>query len=555
MTDLFFNDIKTEIDNGFTESGWVMVFSLGQNFKDVEQAGVYSALVSPDKAKEALTTNTWEMRYGEGRPGFTFRGFGKTAKAKYNRFSKKGFEPLVLYREQFGNYDNYLEFSEEFRLFHNLYERFTSQDQKEYIFIDSNGDEEVAARIGRNEAFVKLSFLKDYISARGMDLLIYFDFMRFTDKPLSELQVTEPEKYFSGDKYFYRLIVREIDGLLSNERTQGWIMGKCIMTKIKGYKPELFGNMDIRDEYAEFSYDFDENGKEKYFTCNEDKLANYFVEKGNAPLYVTPIYFSREVLKKYYDNPGKYTVSDGQISCNSVWSLRLDNSCKDYVIVLLGDLGKLHHKEQLYWKSFNIPPRKEGFSYTAYKRFFEGEPCDPVHPELYLKMSLEQFNKRWEMRFGWHLFRPLSGEDDHYLKGLHLLTSKNNEKEFDEQILALAKIFIDSLNEAEMSRSIALTKENAKGLDKLEAFLQSMDISIPDMLKFFRSLQSLRSSTVAHRRSTNRADTKRTLEYFHIGEKDLNIVLEEIFLNLIRSLKAMEEVLLKKEPALTPNII
>ncbi len=57
------------------------------------------------------------------------------------------------------------------------------------------------------------------------------------------------------------------------------------------------------------------------------------------PTYLTPIYFSKDVLAKYYLKPELYEVNDGYIRCQWVWKLDVDNLNKDYVSVYLGDLG------------------------------------------------------------------------------------------------------------------------------------------------------------------------------------------------------------------------
>ncbi len=546
MEHILFDDIKKQIETGFINQGWVMVFSFGHNFKNVEQGGLYSALVSSDKVKDSLQNYSWELRYGNGRPGFVSHYKDKQEITEYYRFSDKGFEPLIYYREEFGQYDNYLELSEEFRLYHNLYENFTSHEKKEYIYSDDNGDKEVVAKIGKNEAFIKLKFLKDYISARQMHCLIYFDFMRFSKKTLTELNIEKVNKNFSSDKYFYNHLITDIsDRNIRDDKTQSWIMGKSLIENIKDYKPNIWGTIEERDNYSEYIIGYDDNGNEEYFTCDDEKLGNYFGKNPDAPLYVTPVFFRKEVLKKYYDNPTKYSVNDGHISCHSIWSLRLDNNNKDYVIVLLGDLGKLHYKEQLYWKSYNIPPKEEGFSYTAYKRFFAGEPSNPESPDLLLTMRFVQFNESWVKKYGWYLFKPLSQEDNHYFKSLHLLTSSDNEKEFDEQILALTKVFIDSLNEKEIIKGIEIAKENPKGIDKFESFLESNNLKVPEMIEFFRNIQALRSSTVAHRRSLKRKDTKKVLTYFKFDEKSIDEILEGIFENFIRTLNTIESYLIK----------
>ena len=70
------------------------------------------------------------------------------------------------------------------------------------------------------------------------------------------------------------------------------------------------------------------------------------------------------------------------------------------------------------------------------------ENDDPVHQIKYLR---EQINKKFQTTYGFPLFRQLSEDGRHVLNALHSLIT-NEQKEFDEQILYLAKGFIDSLD-------------------------------------------------------------------------------------------------------------
>lgn len=516
---LLFNDIKKKIESNFIESGEVMIYGSAHNFKVVSPfSGLYSALVSPENVSDALKNHTWECK-----------------------FSNKGFEPLIYIRDEMGQYNSYLELSEEFRLYYNLYEKFESHEDKEYIYIDNNGDEEIVVKIGKQEAFIKLKFLKDYISVRQMHFFIYFDFMRFSNKTLTELSIKELNENFSTDTYFYNHLIRDIgNGISGDPKTQSWIMGKSLIKNIKDYKR---GTIEERNKYCEFIIDYDENGNEKYFTCDEEKLGNYFGKNPDAPLYVEPVFFKKEVLTKYYNNPNKYSVIDGYISCVSLWGIRIDNNNRNYVAVMIGELSKLHYKEQLYWKHFNIPPEKDmRYSRTAFMRGFAGRPCNPESPDLLLKMKLRQFNKAWLKKYSWYLFKPLSEKDHHYLESLHLLTSAENQKEFNEQILALTKIFIDSLNEKEMIKGIKI-ENDSKGIDKLQSFLESKNLKVSQTIEFYKNIQELRSSTVAHRKSEK--INKKIHKYFEFENRSLSEILEGIFGSFIEILDAIEHRLMK----------
>lgn len=172
--------------------------------------------------------------------------------------------------------------------------------------------------------------------------------------------------------------------------------------------------------------------------------------------------------------------------CGGYWSLRLDNSHRDYVIVYLGDLGKLSHKEQLYWKSFNVVP-DGGVSEVAFRRGILGQWADTDEPALAFKATYERFREAWREKFGWDLFKPLNPEDEHYWGTLHVPTSEN-QKEFDDQVMALAKLLIERLNEREIAKHITV-EQNDKGITKFEKYLDT--IGFPDRQQFITLLRNL----------------------------------------------------------------
>ena len=101
----------------------------------------------------------------------------------------------------------------------------------------------------------------------------------------------------------------------------------------------------------------DEQGGEIEATCNEDELSNYFTDRG-TPHFLTPVFFSREVLAKYYQEPSRYQVRDSSLRCLNLWILPIDITEEGLIQVWLGDLGRIPYKEQLHWRQFNVPPQR-----------------------------------------------------------------------------------------------------------------------------------------------------------------------------------------------------
>lgn len=220
---------------------------------------------------------------------------------------------------------------------------------------------------------------------------------------------------------------------------------------------------------------------------------------------------------------------------------------------MLADLGDLDYNEQMHWRTFNVAKDVDmEMSLTAFQRWMAGNFCDVCYPDLRFKYQFERFHSEWNEIFGWDLFLPLVDADSHRFKTLHCLTTANNSSDFDEQVLSLTKIIVDSLNQKELQNGIDDNNEKVKlfltekkissvselkaGIDKLCCYLWSMGYDCPDMIEFFRKLQSLRSNSIAHRKSKDRKDVQKTYKYFQIDIKNQQEVLEDIFVKAIMTL-------------------
>lgn len=539
---ILFIDFLASMNKKFIESGWITVSA----------ECLHSALVSDEKLSDALSRYEWDLRKGSNGVSEIW----SDGKWSFCHDGIDVLEPFVLYRSANYDIDNYVELSQDFRVLLNMHDRYVSPTEHCFVVDNENGDWEKVAEIKGETIRIKLTILRKYLALRRMNLLLFFDEMRFSQQSFQELGLTPVmNQIVKDDDYIYSyssLVNCHADG----NKSGGWIMGKCVLRyREKDYNRDSFDQDDR--QYAEFIYDYDDEGEPMSHSCKKEFLSNYFVANGDNPLEMTPIFFKKEVLDKYYSNPNKYTVSDGAVGYEGSWSLYIDNDHRNYVIVPLVYLGNLDYSEQLYWKGYNVSPERDmGFSKTAYTRWMEGNFCDPMFPDLQFKHRFKQFNKKWEKQFGWPLFLPLIDEDEHRYKTLHCLTTENNHSDFDEQILSMTKLVVDSLNQKCLlseiddsntevesflkERKVTSSLELKAGIDKFQAFIFSKGMKCPDMVNYLRKVQSLRSNSVAHRKSNKRKDLAKLYEYFKLDELSEQQVLEDIFVKMIKTLDTLE---------------
>ena len=293
-------------------------------------------------------------------------------------------------------------------------------------------------------------------------------------------------------------------------------------------------------EFIDFIIEETADGEMISFSCNPEKLANNFGANPQAPNYLTPVFFKREVLQKYYNSPERYVVGDSMLSCGGYWSLAIDNNHEKIVIAYLGDLGRdLPEKERAYWKSFNIPPEGK-LSETKIRRDFMAEFCDPEGKDLLFKQRYEQVNKEWKRVYGWQLFVPLQKDDIHFYKNMRIPLN-GSRSEFDSQVSSLAKICIDALNTKMIRKTlVGEIDKDAKSISLLKQLLTEQNFSdFKDGVEMMKLVQGLRSSGVAHLKGSN---YEKIIKKNDFENKDLVL----LFSDFLSELVSFMEVLLKK---------
>jgi hypothetical protein len=223
--------------------------------------------------------------------------------------------------------------------------------------------------------------------------------------------------------------------------------------------------------------------------------------------FLTPVFFRRQVLEKYYAEPRKFCVTEwSQVACLDLWGIPIDRTSEDLIQVWLGDLGSIPYTEQLHWRQFNIAPRG-GITERRFRQDFGAEFVDvtgePIHD---FKSSFERVQSASQQRYGAPLFLPLSEKDKGLYETLHVPTN-DEPKAFDEQILALAKTTVDSLNVELLERLSGARIDNNRmkgSMDLLEVWLdRRLGTEQPrNVMRPLRGLQAIRSASVAHRKGS-----------------------------------------------------
>ena len=529
--------------------------------RDSHEHAIYCALIPSHRVEQALSEPAdWDLHFYRGKPSAV--GVGPF---QYVRFGvDNGIEPLVINRDfiesqiNYGKRTDYSEISEEFRLFHNLYH---DREKDEYIKIDDEGKEHRVAVVDRNHIQIRLKEIRQFLAIREMYLSIQFRYYEFSAHSLAELGSSEDkiESYrkttADGEMCWTHSYYEEIHDC---KRSYSVLEGKRLVKPLPKSKSGFEGfAAEAQKKYVKFIVGVDGNGEEVVHSCDPAKL-NRYGSNPDAPYDITPVHFRKQVLDKYYNEPSKYSVEDSQVSC-PWWSMRIDNHHNDKFIVWMRELCSLPYSEQLYWRLHNIPP-EGGLSKTYFERNVKGQFSDSDQPEFLFKDSYQALQKESEKCLGWHLLRPFDPRDKYNLKSLRI-PSTDEQRDFDDLVLSLSKILIDSLNLKGLKKLISPKheetlssnqKENLKrSIGCLEIALKSCGAEdAENYIAFLRKLQELRSTGSAHLKGSN---YEKIAQHFNFEGQSLRKVFAGILWNALGVLDYF--IFLVRSRQINPEII
>ncbi len=527
--------------NTHLDLNWITVGRLDEPSSN-DSFGIFSVMVPNNRLilKTILNNFEWEQYTNFGNPYFFRNRSNPDVHFATNQSEEKDgvlFEAFTILREFHTAFPARIDIIQNFVLYHGLY-----YDPKQEKYIEPITEDFVINY--RNPCFVdiKSDYLKDYLAARKMVLVRYHDVRRLIKKPLSVLTGKNVGfNFVQVDRNFSVTISQDI---LDNQATFSRMLGKDVVHPFDEphHKDYLFLAGKVQKEFVKFVIGVvDANHNKIEETCDERQLSDNFVNTGK-PHALTPVFFKKRVLQKYYQNPQRYTIKAGRVNCLDLWGIPFGLNDEDLVHVWLGDLGHLPFEEQLHFRQYNVPPSgnlDQGFYQTQMLAKF----VQTTDPSDLLINLYEEINKLSHAKFDFKLFEELSKGDEHIYKTIRVPTT-NEQGELDEQLIALSKLFTDSINKSEIKKKLRWlppTKDEDTKIRYLEKLLEEIfglnSTDASQIAKPFRVLQQMRSKSAAHRKTE---EFEKELKKFNLDGKTNFEICDAIIHSLLTALKAIK---------------
>lgn len=381
------------------------------------------------------------------------------------------------------------------------------EEKEAYCKIDDNGDFEEVFTVEKDKknqfilCTIKQKDLNFYLFLTNSTLVRVFDLDKIHDSwdfNVNYKRITNSYRDPKTEIFLNRTKESDEHG----KPIRAWIRGFQIIRnkeKLSKMRKVLEGKEDR--EYASFIINDFKNKKIVEWSSNPKQLGSYFV-KNDLPFGTSPAFFNSQIILKYKQDYEKYSFAYRQINCRGAWSISYDINEEGQVHAYIIDLSRLPYEEQLYWKSYNEKP-KAGISSRAFDSDFLAKWDFDYDPLFSLKEILKKFpeiNYKGESIKIWELPEL---PNPNLIDNLCYVDT-NSKKEWEDQVLNLAKIVVDGLNKRnidKISKELNCHDENLGSVKLLSNILKSIKISSDEIKMIIDPLKliwDLRSNIVAH---------------------------------------------------------
>lgn len=472
--DFYQGDVLEQIDNPF-RGVWTTVCAHHDD-QDASPS-VFACLAEPRLKQKILSGDAWIKHADSFSPGFCESASG----VSYLNGQDDGYYFLVA-EEYFHPMDKeQLLLNQEFILLFNLYRG----NDGNYYDINESGEKSLVVRFD-DEVRIRTSYLMRYIAAKQLLFVQFIDGRISSSEhyPMSAEKIHDED--CQSDHYHYKL-------WFCSTHKEDYLLSMVYARSIVVPRPRETCNIllfEHKETYPEFPIAEKPDGSSVQFTCDPNRLNNYFDSNPGAPMYLTPVFFKPEVLDKYRKNP-YFTVSERRLACGTQWGVEIDHVIPSRVMIYLGDLGRdVPENERRHFLEHVMSPTDQKVSQEAFANDILNAWVDPTGPVSQLVLGRKRLDDTWLNVFGWRLFRE-PHPDDTDMEKLIRVPSGNSREEFDTVIVNLGKYLIEYIDESRLNE---FSKPGS--INKLSEFLNAKGVDA-DLIAL-RDLQSLRSTSSAH---------------------------------------------------------
>lgn len=232
----------------------------------------FCALAPASQIETVMAHDLSDLMIDHGLPGFSqiYDGKGGTV-TTYERFSSAPIEPLVYVRHFHNLKPEQIDVSEEFRHFHNLYH---DRRNDRYIQVDERGEDDIVVEISTKVVRAKTHYVRQYLAARQLYLLIFFDHRADAAIDLSVAKAALPDQTIQRGDLRYSFHIGDLS--IGKRTTFSRLLGKKLIAPLPVEQSGVWPYDQRVKQFAEFIIGVGEDGKFITYVAHEDELANYF---------------------------------------------------------------------------------------------------------------------------------------------------------------------------------------------------------------------------------------------------------------------------------------
>lgn len=334
--------------------------------------------------------------------------------------------------------------------------------------------------------------LRTFLAACGRELLVQKDYALLTTDKIEPFERVDDNHRTAWSNFDWFATQDEPS---SGVTAFSNVMGKYVVTGTVTARVRRVDARKADRNYIDYIYAVDSRtGEMRRHTCDPEMLGDY--GDSSRLHWMTPVYFSREVLHRYTSEPARYKVTGTRIGCLDLWSLDISTNTAGLIEVYLGELGGLPEAEQAHWFACNVPPEGE-MDEGRFRRDFLNQSVGSPDPVGDLRRARHRAAEATRALLGSPVWRDLDPQSATEFAALVGPTS-NDPAALNSPTIALTKSLVDGIDPAPLKKFLGGSKRDEKSIALLRRWLLKLG-DTQDVAEVFAALQAFRSEGgVAH---------------------------------------------------------